>query len=269
MAACALKKSCSELHNLLRSMGVDEANILQECDEGGPCQAAFDNAMQMHYYLNVDNARCVSDFLKQRYSGRLPITSSGGTIKQIFDQRPFGCPELEIEIRQPCRVRSCSYWTNHSWARNCILLYRSDQGRESLDLKELTFLLDQTSTELRKRTNVILAEMRRWALRNKTEHLDVTEMPTAAVEDCCCVCVNKVGNGAIHKQGLRYCSRDCHNRKPPLDFRIEQEFRLPVDRVLRICIDSFAAKRPMCHALNVTSKQLDDLCGRYEVETSL
>ena len=148
-------------------MGV--RTIAQDCDGEGPCQSVFDNVMQVQHHLNVDNAKHVEEFLRQRYGGRLPIDSTNSTLKQVFDRQPFDCPELSIKVRQPCRVRSCAYWTNHAWTRNCILFYRVDQGRVGLDLKELIFLLDQTATELRKRTNSILAEMRRWALRNKTQ----------------------------------------------------------------------------------------------------
>ena len=272
MPRCILKRDCSQLYELLRRIGVDESSIARECGVEGPCQAVFDNMLLVMHNLNVDNAQHVSDFLKARYEGRLPIDSSSSTLKQIFDLRPFQCPELDIKIRQPCQVHSCSYWTNHSWTRNCIMFYRIDQGRDSLDRKELTFLLDQTSTEIQKRINLVLAEMRRWALRNKTLDNDQDPAPSApepTMEDCCMVCAAPIDKGAIHKQGFRYCGRECYNQKPPLDFRIEQEFhQMPVARVLRICIDSFAAKRPMCHALNVTSKQLDDLCNRYPVGIS-
>ena len=269
MSTCPWKRVCEPLWELLLRLDVDASSISQECRDDGPCHGVFDNIMLVTAHINVDNAYLVHEFLTALYGGQLPIDSAGGTIKQIFSQRPFGCPEIDVEIRQPCRVRSCGYWTNHAWTRNCILFYRIDQGRDSLDLKELTFLLDQTSTELRKRTNLILAEMRRWALHNKAEQLEIpTVMEPAVVGDRCCVCGNKIDKGSVTKGGFQYCGRACVEHKPPLDFRIEQEFKLPVDRVLRICIDSFAARRPMCHALNVTTKQLEDLCGRHAIEIS-
>jgi len=262
---CPHDADCDVLKSMLLTMGVDSDYISDACTEEEACQSLFDNLMLAHHYLNLENAQVVIDAIKKRYDGRLPIDKTDAAIKQIFDRQPFQCPELGVEIRQPCQVSSCAYWTNHSWTRNCALFYRVDQGRDTLDLKELTFLLDRSVTEIRKRTNKVLAEMRRWALHSKVESDTVREAPSP-VAGGCCVCGRIVGNKrAVHKQGFSYCSRRCYQQKPPLDFRIEREFKLPIDRVLSICVDSFAAKRPMCHALNVSSKQLEDLCTRYEI----
>ncbi|KKN30885.1 hypothetical protein LCGC14_0829600 [marine sediment metagenome] len=263
--SCTLNHTCSQLRQLLRQLDVDETNVATECDDTSPCQSAFDNALLVMAHLNIDNATLVSDFIRARYQGQLPIDGSDGTVRQIFDRRPFACPELDIEIRQPCSTQSCAYWTNHAWTRNCILFYRADQGHDSLDFKELSFLLDHTTTELRKRANVVLAEMRRWALLHKAEQVDAPVAPVLVIGDGCVVCGAEADDDSIYKLGFQYCSTVCFDLKPSLDLRIEQEFKLPVARVLSICIDSFAAKRPMCHALNVTAKQLDDLCARHDV----
>lgn len=268
-ATCKLKRTCSQLRTLLRRLDVDEAVVAQTCDGTKPCPSAFDNALLVTQHLNIDNASLVTSFLKKQHGGTLPIDDTITTAKQIFDKRPFACPELGVEIRQPCSVESCSYWTNHQWTRNCILHYRVDQGRIGLDVKELSFLFHQTIPELRKHLNGVLAEMRRWALLGKTSQVDAEALPEAAPLDSCVVCANVLQKGAILKHGFQYCGRACFDKRPPVDLRIEQEFQLPVQRVVQICIDSFASRRPMCHALDCTTKQLDDLCTRHAIDNFL
>ncbi len=270
MPTCKLKRTCSRLKTLLRRLAVDDEVVAQTCDGTRPCHSAFDNAMLVTQHLNIDNANLVSDFLKHQHGGRLPIDNTNGSAQHIFEQRPFACPELGVEIRQPCCVESCAYWTNHRWTRNCILYYLVDQGRMGLDSKELSFLLHQTIPELRKHTNMVLAEMRRWALFNKTAQVDEEQPPdVVALEDCCVVCAAELQKGTVLKDGFQYCSRTCLDKRPPVDLRIEQEFKLPVQRVVQICTSSFASKRPMCHALNCTTKQLDELCSRHDVDSTL
>lgn len=266
MGTCSLDPACKNIRTLLTDIGLKPDSIESGCGGVGPCQGIFNNLLLVTQRLNIDNAKSVVELIKDWYGGKLPIDRSTGSIKQIFEQRPFVCPELDLEIRQPCSVRSCSYWTNHAWAKNCILFYRMEQGKESLDLKELAFLLDKNVTELRKKTNVALAEMRRWALWVKTSQ--ISEPSPTVPENYCAVCGQALTDLAVHKQGIHYCGKNCLNKKPPLDFQLEHDFGLAVERVLQICVDSFSARRPMCHALSVTTKQLEDLCSRYSIDPS-
>lgn len=247
-------------------MGADPDEISSEECTGSICPSVFENAHQMDFQLNIDNIAAVEKFLLDRY-GELPIEKSPAVARQIFNQNPFVCPEIDVEIRQPCQVKSCAYWTDHAWTRNCILFYRVDQHRDSLDTKDLTFLLGSSSSEIRKKTNRAITELRRWALHHKTTQQEDAEAPMAPQDDGCVVC-GEIIPKPILKNGFHYCSPKCFETKPPVDFRIEQEFQLPVGRVLEICIDSFASRRPICHALSVTTKQLTQLCGRYAVDLS-
>jgi len=267
MATCTYRNICEALRNHLLQLGVAEDLIETTCNRRHPCAAAHTNIQLVARHLNVDNAGLVEEFVKGVFNGQLPIDTSAGALDQIFYRSPFYCSELDAEIRQPCTVCSCAYWTNHSWARNCILYYRIDQHRDALDIKELAFLLDELAPELRRRANTVLAEMRRWALHTKIDQIEFVQPSPEIVKDACVVCGSLPEKAPIYRQGFLYCSAACLENIPPLELRIEEEFHLPIQRILQICADSFAARRPMCHALNVTAKQLEKLCVRHNISS--
>lgn len=266
---CRLKPTCHELRKLMRKIGVSKGSISSDCNGHHPCQGAFDNVTSVTRNLNVDNANHVSDFVRMVFDGELPIERSTVALRQILYREPFYCGEIDTEIQQPCQVTSCAYWTDNDWTRNCILFYLLDQHRPSLDIKEMAFLLGRPSSELRRRTNAVTAELRHWALKHKTAQQE-DHLPVRIVEEeQCMACGHGVQDATpTYHQGFCYCGPDCIDKKPPLDLQIEQDFRLTIERVLQICVDSFGAKRPICHALNVTARELDELCDRYDVSTT-
>lgn len=266
MPECALKKPCVELQRLLRRVGVDGRHIRSECSSTQPCLSAFANLKRATQYINVDNVQAIDRFVRRVFGGRLPVDSSASTRAYVFDRPPFYCVELKTEIRQPCQVTSCAFWTDNTWTRNCIRCYCLEHHRDTLEIKELTFLLGETSTDLRKRANSVLADMRKWALKHRTEQ-DAVAAGTPD-PDTCIVCKNPLPSSAFHRQGYVYCTPDCAEVKPPLELNIEGEFSLPIARILQISAEAFAGKRPICHALGVTNRQLEKMCERHQVDIS-
>jgi len=264
---CHLHKTCQQLYDLVRTLGATP-RLLPGCQQDGVCQAAVENAELLSQQLSPDNATQVTVFLRDVFHGDLPIDQSAVALKQTLEQEPFYCGEIDVEIRQPCGVTSCTYWSDTPWTRNCILFYLLDHHRAVLDIKELAFLLGRQIGELRRHTNNITAELRHWALKRKTAQQD-DQLPVRIVESAsCAVCGAELDETPIYRHGFCYCSEECIDKKPPLDLRIEQDFRLPIERVLQICVDSFAALRPICHALSVKTRELDDLCLRYDISTA-
>jgi len=267
METCTYNSTCESLRKHLLQLGVSDELVETTCNGRHPCSEALTNVQLITRHLNVDNAGLVEEFVKGVFNGQLPVDTSPSALDQIFYRSPFYCSEIDTEIRQPCSVRSCSYWTNHAWARNCILYYRIDQHRDALDIKELAFLLDELASDLRRRANTVLAEMRRWALHTKIDQTETPLISGESTEDVCVVCGKPPETKPTYRQKFLYCSSVCLENVPPLELRIEEEFHLPIRRILQICVDSFAARRPMCHALNVTAKQLEKLCARHNVSS--
>jgi hypothetical protein len=220
----------------------------------------------------VDNAEHVTKAVQKIFSGTLPIDRTTTALSLAFDRPPFKCPELEINIRQPCSVQSCAFWTPREWTRNCIIYYMVDQNRDSLDLKELTILLGEETQTVRKRWNAAVAASSHTAMILKTDQIHREDATATLAEpsanDVCSACGEANGDNTIARGGFVYCCRECCEARPPLELRLESEFKLPVQRILEICRTNFYARRPMRHALNVSNRQLEDLCTSHEIDIS-
>jgi hypothetical protein len=263
---CTLKRTCKALDNLLGEMGVEHPSFV--CNGTRPCRSIFDGVRLAYRYLNPDNAQIVAAFIRSLFGDTLPIARSTNAISQITENPPFHCPELDIDIYQPCQVKSCAYWTSHNeWTRNCILYYFVDYQREELDVKELAFLLDETSIQIRSRTIHAMTKLRNLALKHKTRQEQLNR-PVKIYGNGCSVCGKTTEKPYTYHSGYTYCSAACYSKKPPLDLQLETEFGLAAKRVLEVCIDSFIGRRPVCHALGVTTKQLNTLCARHCIDIS-
>ncbi len=82
----------------------------------------------------------------------------------------------------------------------------------------------------------------------------------------CVVCETNISKGkAVIKSGFQYCSRACYNKKPPVAIKIETDFKLPAEHVLRICVEKFSTFKSMCNAVGVGPPVFKDLCARYNI----
>jgi len=218
-------------------------------------------------YLNISNYAEVDSFLRSAFNG-LPVDASSTTYSLIFDQSATYCVETGIQIWQPCQVQSCAYWTDTAWARNCILHYLRRQRRDSLDVKELAFLLAEPTGALRKRLNNAMMSLRRQHVQRlaakESEDISVSDEEDAPTNKCC-VCA---GESTMLRQGYRYCGRACIDVKPPEELRVETDFNLGSIRLIQICLDSFATKRQVCHALGISVRQLDSFGQRHRIDIS-
>lgn len=265
MATCSIKSPCREIHNLLRRFG-QEIGSFQCCGEF-PCDYAFRNIRFVSKLVNVDTVDDVEKSIKKINKNNLPIDQDRQSLDLVFHEDPFFCPEIDTEIRQPCKVRSCAYWTDHSWTRNCIWYYRLNWHRDILENSDIAFLLDLPSNSVVKRIHSIIAQLRRSFLRSATASERSAPVASYKEKVSCTGCGSEIidDENTYYKKGYPYCSRNCVALKPPIEARIEYDFGLPVKRVLEICIDSFVGKRPICHALNITTRQLDQICENNKV----
>lgn len=267
--SCALKRPCRELHQLLEK--IEDEKIPFRCSGSSPCEYAFNLAKSVAQAVNVDSAQEIEETIKKINKNQLPIESSRQALELVFNEDPFYCPELQADIWQPCQVRSCTYWADKPWTRNCIWYYKHSWHRDVLENSELAFLLDVSSSMILKRVHLIVAKLRRNFVRSAAASLrDPTTQNSSDAPRCTgCGALIQDKNAHHYRKGYIYCSRDCVKKKPPVEARIEDDFSLPLERVLQICLESFVGKRPICHALEITGPQLDEILARHELDPAL
>lgn len=262
---CPIKAPCRELHNLLRRL--DQENEPFRCKDVSPCDYAFRTIKLVAKLVNVGTVDEIENSLKKINKNNLPIDQDRQSLDFIFQEDPFFCPEIDTEVRQPCKVKSCAYWTDQPWARNCTWYYRLNWHRDILENSELAFLLDLPPNSVVKRVHTIIAQLRRNFLQSATAAERTDSVEVASEKIFCTGCGAELVDAekTHYKKGYLYCAKKCVELKHPTEARIESDFGLPIKRVLEICADSFVGKRPICHALSITSRQLEQICESNSV----
>ena len=266
MSKCPTRRLCSALRRVLRQLDADAVPPEFSCTGQYPCSVATDTALQIYHAINPENVELVGEAIRRIFRGTLPIDRSTVAMTLALRKAPFVCPEIGIEIRQPCTVQSCTFWTPNTFTRNCIVYYMQEYDRDGLDLKELTILLGDATGSVRKRINDVIAQTQHHALLLKTRQV-AQEIP--APETLLCPTCGNAVEQAVMQGGQTYCSEACVPLRPPLELALEQEFKLPIDRILDVCLNNFFALRHMCHALNVTTKQFFQLCEDHHIDVSI
>lgn len=265
MPECASIEFCSDLKRVLSNVGAAD-DIDDTCSDTNVCEAVIHNCRVLVDRTDPDTFDVVLEFLQKLHGGKLPLDSGQVASNLILREPPFRCPELDIDIHQPCRVGSCAFHTDYVWSRNCILAYLVDHKRDELDVKELTFLTGHTTAEVKQIQKMAMQHLREIVLRDRVK--DEDRVDQQFTDDTCCYCSEILKETYRDVDGLLYCSQACYKLKPPIDFELERNFGLPVDRILEISVQCFAALKPVTHALGVSLPQLRQICDRYCVDIS-
>ena len=190
---CPSYAVCKDLQALLKRVGVPKLSIEYSCDPESqwPCKFLSSNVHTLYAAVDPENAVGVLEFVSSLFARTDQMLSSG--LKRNLKRGPFHCPELDIDIFQPCRVGSCSFHTDNDWTLNCILFYRLHQGKEILSLNELSFLLGSDVGALRSNLNKAFrflseAALKETITREHTEEL----MDRVHPPNVCAVCERRV-----------------------------------------------------------------------------
>jgi hypothetical protein len=265
---CRSYDVCQDLRKLLKKSKVSRAEISFNCEKTDPwpCHHMYSNARLLYNSISPENSAASLDFLATLFTS--PDKLIGQRFTQEANEAPFHCPDLDIDIYQPCEVKSCSFHTKNPWTLNCILFYRLRQGREVLSLNELAFLLDRDVGSLRTALNKTVRHLSSAALKETIAREAPDERSPIVLKDGLCVSCHRPVEDApkpTTKSGYSYCSKFCVDSKPPAAVRLEQELELPIRRILSLCIDRFSSVRNMCNALGIGPTVFISWCRKNEV----
>ena len=264
---CRAHKSCQQLRVLLIEAGLEE-NQVKNCPEvrGWPCGEMLNNAQQLFQLVSPKIASQVVRFVSTLFPDPSKVFSQD--VRRLMNESPFHCPDIDIDIYQPCGVESCAFFTANRWTRNCVLYYRVRHERDTLSVNELSFLLGQDIPTIRNELTRTLKSLSQGALKETIVQEGVQDQVThLEVDTLCCVCEKPIlfKGRRIVRSGLVYCSRVCHVKKPPVVIGIERTFGLPIARLLALCVDKFGSVKNMSGALGIGQNMFLDLCRRYSI----
>jgi hypothetical protein len=240
MPKCNLTGFCQQLTKRLQEIGVDADAIDTTCAGVFPCQAVLENSRLLFQQVDTQNAAMMSLFVSKIFQNN-PIECTDTNADYLLHQSPFRCPELEIEIYQPCRACSCSFWTPNAWTRNCILDYRVNHASDLLEVKEIAFLLDVGLPGARQRLGDAIAAARFWALKNKLAN------------------DTELAGDASAPLPLPAPAESAEETE------IHTRFKIAPPRVLRIATESFASLKAASAAVAIQPDRFLSLCQQYSI----
>jgi len=249
---------CGLVHDTLVELG---RRPLTECNGEWPCPNLIKNTREIFSVLTPDQSRPVLELLQELSPKKLPIRSS----KSLLTEEPFPCPEIGIDVYQPCQVRSCAFFTDHPWTRNCLLYYRVRQEVNGLSVSELAFLMNRSVGAIRKSLTATMKMVRKAALK-ETIHLQGESVVTRLEPvNICIVCEKEIEKLSRRTTRYAYCGDACYIFKPPFMIDLEKEFGLPIDRLLKVCVNNFRSMKAIAQALDITPSKLQHIAKRYLV----
>jgi len=260
---------CQDLRNLLKKFHVAKEDIADLCIESDtwPCSTMAHNVRLLYNSITPATTKEVLEFITPLFAQREQLISN--RFNHRSTEPPFHCPELDIDMYQPCLASSCAFHTADPWSLNCILFYRLRHERDTLNLNELSFLLDKDVGMLRSLLNRTFKQLSHGALKETIAMDGSSEIVTRVhPENVCVVCEHKVESRhkMVVKSGFTYCGKKCARYKPPQVIRLEQELESPIESVLLLCVERWANVKSMCAALGIGPSVFVDWCKRYSVE---
>ena len=198
---------------------------------------------------------------------------------KLLARNSYFCPELKITMYQPCGLESCIFYSPaKNWCNNCILDYMGKQHDEddekrqtkqkqtSLSYNELTILMGIPTTDLRKNLTSALLKMRQEILKIQIteENLEGRQYRILS-SSVCPVCEKTLTEDFITCKGIAYCSSVCSAFKPPHVLKTEQDFGLPIEKILQRCLTNFSSLNTISTSLGLERDQLERLCTTYNL----
>jgi hypothetical protein len=264
---CKSYQTCEELLELLQATGFGEdASPLCNGEGEWPCEGMIANARLLYTSVKPDTVKDTLIFVSKLFKDKSALYQKD--MQELTKDAEFSCPEMGIDIYQPCSVTSCAFYTDNEWTNNCILCYRLRYGHEMLSLNDLSVLLKVDVVSLRTLLNKSLKSLSHGALKETIAQDGADEMITYLdVDRVCSVCETPIPDGTapLVKSNFTYCSDECYRYKPPVVLRIERDFGLPISNVLNLCIKKFSNLKSMASAIGVGQPVFLNLCSRYGV----
>lgn len=242
---CLLKGFCTVLAKQLHDIGVEATAISSECQDAFPCEAVLENSRLLFQHVDQGNAAVISAFVRQLFPDT-PVTPTDTTADFLLHQQPFYCQELDIQIYQPCSVKSCAFWTANSWTRNCILDYRVNHVKDLLDVKDLAFLMGLGLPGARQKVNDAIAAARYWALKNRLSAVADAEAAGIAEPEEIVVSTELSAESVLEEA-------------------IHVRFGIGAARVLRIAAQAFASVKSAAQAIDIPPDRFLTLCMQHGI----
>lgn len=153
------------------------------------------------------------------------------------------CPYTKEALRVPCGLKSCLYWNQNDWTKNCSLNFLLKQKADALSVSQVSLLYGKSPERVESIYKKCFKIVQRHYLRSTLRDRKVPRF--AFIPGFCVSCQSQLleeelDDPTLHlTDGFGYCSTDCKKNYPPNYFEIERFFESEFMRVVEVGAEIF------------------------------
>lgn len=135
------------------------------------------------------------------------------------------CPVTKEMLRRPCGLKSCKFWVDHGWTKNCALNFLLSQEKEKLSVAQVSLLYKKSPERVDSIFKKCFKIVQRHYLHDTLRSRNIPQFHH--VPGFCVACESRLTAEETGDPTLRidpqfgYCSTECKKQYPPQYFEIE------------------------------------------------
>jgi hypothetical protein len=153
------------------------------------------------------------------------------------------CPVTKQEVVAECQLKTCRYWVEHSWTKNCALNFMASQEIDALTVEQVSLLFRKSSNRIDSIYQQCFKIVQRHYLRDTLRNKGVPQynfIPGYCVSCQTRLLEEDLANDALRlEHGHGYCSPECKKTFPPNYFEIEKFFQADFYRIIQVGSELF------------------------------
>lgn len=153
------------------------------------------------------------------------------------------CPYTKEALRVNCGLKSCPYWNQNEWTKNCSLNFLLKQQADALSIPQVSLLYGKSPERVESIYKKCFKIVQRHYLRSTLREKRVPRFHF--LRGFCVACQTKLSEEELCDpnlhltDGFGYCSADCKKQYPPNYFEIERFFEAEFLKIIEVGAEIF------------------------------
>lgn len=175
----------------------------------------------------------IEDLQKVAEVGPAPLVSAPESV----------CPLSKQGVITACQLRTCRYYVDHKWTKNCSLNFMASQGVDHLSVDQVSLLYRKSTERVNSIYSRALKIVQRHYLRDMLRNKGVPQF--SFLPGFCPACQTRLLEEDLADDSLRlrdgygYCSAECKKQFPANYFEIESFFQADFYQIVRVGSEIF------------------------------
>lgn len=153
------------------------------------------------------------------------------------------CPYTKEALRVACGLKTCPYWNQNEWTKNCSLNFLLKQEADALSIPQVSLLYGKSPERVESIYKKCFKIVQRHYLKSTLREQRVPRFHF--LSGFCVACQSKLTEEELADptllltDGFGYCTPDCKKTYPPNYFEIERFFEAEFLRIIEVGSEIF------------------------------